>query len=88
MNTSTKQSFGKSLLKALSFILPIFTIIMLPYFIFLALGSQDKHSYLSFVSLGIFIFFFLIVVGLIIYQSVTNTDISKTKLWKKLFHKS
>ena len=87
MNTSTKQSFGKSLLKALSFILPIFTIIMLPYFIFLALGSQDKHSYLSYISLGLGLTGLVIFIGLLIYQSVTNTDISKTPLWKKVFGK-
>lgn len=75
---------GKNILISLAILLPIFAIILTPWLISLKHPEQSWGVITSGILFGVF---FLSFVGILIYSSVTNSDITKSKLWNKLFGK-
>lgn len=77
---------GKLILISLSILLPVLALILTPWLISLKHPEQSWGMITSLVLFGVF---FLSFVGMLIYQGVTgkSIDLSKTKLWNKLFGK-
>lgn len=76
---------GKLIATSLGILIPVLALILTPWLISLKHPEQSWGAITSGVLFGVF---FLAFVGLLIYQSVTNTDLTKTPLWLKLFGKS
>lgn len=83
-----KFSLGQAALIQLGVLVPVLGILGIPAWIYLLKGSPEELSYLVWISVGLLIAIVAIpIVTAIIYQSVTNSSIENSKLWKATFGK-
>lgn len=84
---SRGESLAKVTLRGLAIIGSIFGILGIPAWIYLGLGSPDDKFWLAGISIGLYSVVLVSVLFLLIYQSITNSDITKAKWLIKLFGK-
>lgn len=81
------ESLAKVTARGLVIVGTIFAVLGIPAWVFLGLGSPDDKFYLVGISLGFYSLLFLFVLFLLIYQGITQSDITKSKWWIRLFGK-
>lgn len=84
---SQGESLALTSARGIAIIGSIFAIFGIPAWIYLGLGSPDDKFWLVGITLGLFGIVFLVILFLLIYQSATNSDITKAKWWIRLFGK-
>ena len=78
---------GKNILNALKVILPIAAFILIPWAITFVKPEWRDSSFGTIWVCSVFGILAAFVVGTIIYGSVTNIDLTKTKAWIFIFGK-
>lgn len=68
----------------LIYLVGIFAVFGIPIWVYLGLDAPDDKFWLVIISLVLFGLLGLLILFLIIYQTVTNSDISKAPWFKKL----
>ena len=80
-----KSSLGKNMAIGFAVMIPLLLVVIGPWLISFAKPEWRDSSFPIIWALSSFGIMFAFVVFILIYSSVTNTELSKTKLWKRIF---